>query len=359
MTLGRFRFASSRRFAVALAAVAVLTCAFAAEAGAALFTAKIAPGAASAGSTATYQITIRNVVGPPLGSANVQIPAGWEDASAGTPVVRKPNGKVQNRQWTAAVVGGVLQLRATGSGSSNKLPTLWSLTVDVTVTAPCTAGVSQWTSAAKTGSGFNGTPFFLLGTQPTVTVSGTCNSAETTIPAEVGTPASGGTCDNATTSLTSCLFVSLPFGANGPVQLITHSEPFDDLPEDGFETFQSVLGNFKDDENQPIYDQYNPAFLDIEVDASLVDFCGEETERTIQGGPCIAEELWASFPSFQGGAWFQVPFCDYGKSGYQFPLVDYYGEEVYPACIRELILEEDGDLIFETQFFDDPRYTTK
>ncbi len=35
------------------------------------------------------------------------------------------------------------------------------------------------------------------------------------------------------------------------------------------------------------------------------------------------------------------------------------GEEVYPACIREAFLEEDGDYVFQTQFFDDPRWTTK
>ena len=286
LMLGRPRRVLSRRLVAAVSAAAFLSLVFAAHAGATLFSAGVSPGTASAGATATYQVTIRNLLGPPLGSANVQVPTGWTGATVGTPVVRKPNGTVQNRQWTAAIVGGVLQLRATGPGASNKLPLLWSLRVEVTATAPCTAGVSQWTSAARTGSNFDGLPFFLVGKQPKVTVSGTCNAAETTIPAEVGVPASGSTCENATTALTSCLFLSLPNGANGPVQLITHNEPFGDLPatDRPFETFQSVLGNFKDDEEQPIYDQFNPAFLDIEVDASLVDFCGED-ERTIQGGP--------------------------------------------------------------------------
>jgi hypothetical protein len=361
LTLGRSRFSASRRLAVALATAAVLAFAVTAQAGATLFGASVAPGTASAGSTATYQVTIRNLLGPPLGSANVQIPSGWSDASAGTPVVRKPNGKVQNRQWTAAIVGGVLQLRSVSPGASNKLPLLWSVKVAVTVTAPCASGAPKWTSAARTGSNFDGLPFILLGAQPSVAVSGTCNLAETTIPGEVGTPAEGETCNNATTSLTSCLFVNLPNGANGPVQLITHSQPFGDLPSTDrpWETFQSVLGNFKDGEDVPIYTEFDPAFLDVEIDASLVDFCEFESERTIQGVPCVDEELWASFPSFQGGAWFKVPFCDYGKSGYQFPLVDYYGEEVYPACIQEAFLEEDGDYVFKTQFFDDPRWSTK
>ena len=287
------------------------------------------------------------------------------NATVGTPIVRKPNGKVQNRKWTAAIVGGVLQLRATGPGASNKLPLLWSVRVEVTVTAPCTAGVSQWTSAARAGANFDGLPFFLVGQQPKVTVSGTCNAAETTIPAEVGVPASGSTCANATTALTSCLFLSLPNGANGPVQLITHNEPFGDLPatDRPFETFQSVLGNFKDDEEQPIYDRFDPAFLDIEVDASLVDFCDEGGFRTIQGElpppPCVIEELWASFPSFQGGSWFQVPGCLDTKAGDQFPFFDEYANVVFPACIKDAFLEEDGDYVFQTQFFEDPRYTTK
>jgi hypothetical protein len=164
-----------RRLVAVLAVVVTLGLAFAANAGATLYSAKIAPTSATAGVTATYQLTIKNVLAPVMGSVNVQIPAGWTDANPGVPVVLKANGSVSDRAWTAQVAGDTLQLRAVGSGLANKVPLLWSVTVAVTVTAPCAPGVSTWTTAAKTGSNFDGISLALLGSQPKVTVSGSCH----------------------------------------------------------------------------------------------------------------------------------------------------------------------------------------
>ncbi len=169
------RGATSRWRLVAAAAVAVtLGLALTANAGATLYSAKIAPDTATAGSTATYTFTIRNLLGPAMGSANVQVPAGWTDASVGAPVVYKANGDASARVWTAQLDGSTLKLRASGSGPENKVLFLWKVQVSVTVTAQCSAGESIWKTAAKTGSDFTGISFVLFGPKPKVTVSGSC-----------------------------------------------------------------------------------------------------------------------------------------------------------------------------------------
>ena len=168
----RSRKRSLRWRLVALAAAAVtLGLALTANAGATLYTAKISPTAADAGSTATYTLTIRNLLGPRMGSANVEIPAGWTDASVGTPSVLMLSGAASDRVWTAQLDGSTLELRADGPGNANKVPTLWSVEVSVTVTAPCEEGVSTWQTAAKTGSGFTGHSFVRIGQKPKVTVA--------------------------------------------------------------------------------------------------------------------------------------------------------------------------------------------
>ena len=89
LMLGKPRRVLSRRLVAAVSAAAFLGLVFAAHAGATLFSAGVSPGTASAGATATYQVTIKNLLGPPLGWANVQVPTGWTDATVGTPIVRK------------------------------------------------------------------------------------------------------------------------------------------------------------------------------------------------------------------------------------------------------------------------------
>src|SRR3989441_895263 len=136
------------------------------------YRASIAPTTDTAGhSLSSYTITITNDTtsdpGDRIGSVNVTIPTAYSNVVLGT--VTAPSGKT----WSAVIVSGVIQLRA--AGNSDRLQPTQSVSVALTATSPCTAGQYVWSTTAKSTFDFSGTPTFtLLGSQPTVTITGSC-----------------------------------------------------------------------------------------------------------------------------------------------------------------------------------------
>src|SRR2546427_1947852 len=134
------------------------------------FTATITPTTDTAGhSLSSYTITITNDAtsdgGDRIGSVDITIPAGYSNVVLGT--VTAPSGKT----WTAVIVSGVIQLRATGNG--DRLQRTESVSVALTATSPCTAGSYVWSTTAKSSTDFSGSQTFtLLGSQPTVKITG-------------------------------------------------------------------------------------------------------------------------------------------------------------------------------------------
>lgn len=477
---------------IAAAAVAVtLGLAVTATAGATLYTAKISPTAAEAGSSDTYTVTLRNLLGPRMGSANVQIPAGWTDASVETLTVLKPGGAASDRVWTAQLDGSTLELRADGTGNANKVPILWSVEVSVTATAPCAEGVSTWETAAKTGSDFTGHSFFRIGPKPKVTVAGSCAHhldidqqptqtvvgeaidpavtvlvenaagdqvdydgpvsltlsgpgsftgdstttvnavdglatfsnlkvdtvgagytleatsgsllpdtsdpfdivfAKTVLETTAGTSTSGTNCSetgDATNGVPSCVEVLLPNGANGQISLVTGTPDLQPPPPEGTDdVIDSILGDFKDGEGQPLYDQDDPATAVLEYDEStlpdegdcmspseLSDYWHEDyyisrPDELLFKEPRTCLELFAQFS--EGGAWHPVPVCEERDEGpsswHSYPGTDEYlwSESLFDdndddsidsgACMVASHFDEEGDLVLYVLFFADPHF---
>src|SRR5256884_660943 len=138
------------------------------------YRAVISPTTDTAGRTlSTYTITITNDstsgtnANDVIGSVNVTIPTGYSNVVLGT--VTASGGKT----WTAIIVSGVIQLRA--AGDTNRLSRTESVSVTLTATSPCTAGMYVWSTTAKPTTDFSGgTAFDLQGSQPTVTITGSC-----------------------------------------------------------------------------------------------------------------------------------------------------------------------------------------
>jgi len=135
------------------------------------YSATISPTSDLAGrASASYTLTIKNETTSTkdLGSANITIPSGYTGATVVS--VTAPPGKT----WTATIVSGVIQLRASNNSSARLSPGQ-TVAVTITANAPCTAGAYQWTTAAKENSNFGGNDFTLVGSQPSVTITGSCN----------------------------------------------------------------------------------------------------------------------------------------------------------------------------------------
>ena len=121
-----------------------------------------------AGKTGTvFTFTLSNVGSSgKMGSANITIPTangGFTNASTGTPVV------ASGKTWTAAIVGGAVQLRATATNQA--IAPGDSLSVAVTADAPTTAMAYTWATAAKESIDFTTSNFTNAGTDPVVTVT--------------------------------------------------------------------------------------------------------------------------------------------------------------------------------------------
>src|SRR5437899_1283553 len=123
------------------------------------YRASITPTTDTAGhSLSSYTITITNDTtsggSDRIGSVDITIPAGYSNVVLGT--VTAPAG----RNWTAVIVSGVIQLRATGT--SDRLQRTESVSVALTATSPCTAGQYVWSTTAKSTTDFSGTATFNL-----------------------------------------------------------------------------------------------------------------------------------------------------------------------------------------------------
>jgi hypothetical protein len=130
------------------------------------FTATITPTTDGTGrNDAPYTLTVTNAPssGIDLGSANVTVPSGYSDVKGFS--LTTPAGK----PWSASLVSGVIQLRA--SRGNAKLSAGQSVVLSFTADTPTSAGFYEWTTEAKPSTDFGGTSFHdLLGTQPTVQI---------------------------------------------------------------------------------------------------------------------------------------------------------------------------------------------
>jgi hypothetical protein len=130
----------------------------------------IVPTTATINQTQQYTITITNVgsgggASANLGSATIQIPAGFTGVSIIQPVTASPP-----KTWTGEIVGTEIVLRA-DQGNDTFSNGNW-VAVTFTATAPDTPGDYEWTTALHKNANFKGPTPALSGTQPVVTVVG-------------------------------------------------------------------------------------------------------------------------------------------------------------------------------------------
>jgi len=136
------------------------------------YSASITPTTASAGGSQTYTVTITNSSTScvDMQSATVVIPTGFAVTSTLTSSL--PSG------WTATLVSG--EIRLVKASGSTKLIAGASMSVTFTATAPCANGPYEFTTTGHVGTDVTQTDYFtLLGSQPVVTVSGTCSCTTT------------------------------------------------------------------------------------------------------------------------------------------------------------------------------------
>jgi hypothetical protein len=143
------------------------------------FKATISPDSVAAGSIATaYSVTITNCdatacpdhatsSSQSMGSATIAVPSGF------TNVTVQSASASAGKTWAANLVGGQIQLQA--SGGTNKLDPGQSVTLSFNANAPCVADPYEWTTAGYQDTPLaTNTPYTLYGSQPVVTVTGTC-----------------------------------------------------------------------------------------------------------------------------------------------------------------------------------------
>ena len=141
----------------------------------------ISPKPLSAGATTLLTFTITNGYNSAhsLGSANINVPAGFT-------LVGSPSDPITSgdESWTSSLngAGNVIQLRNPGPNKSQRLNFGESVQVSFNATAPCTAGSYVWTSAVRITNDFsnNGKNFIISPglTNPRTSVSGVCPVAD-------------------------------------------------------------------------------------------------------------------------------------------------------------------------------------
>jgi|SRR5579864_1482922 len=130
-----------------------------------LYEASITPTSDTAGHVDTaYSIKITNdpTSTVDISSVTISVPTGYTSVTLGT-ITTSPAGL----NWTAVLATGVITI--TANTGSDHIGAGQSVTLALTATAPCTAGASVWTTATS-GS------FTIVGSQPTVTITGTCTA---------------------------------------------------------------------------------------------------------------------------------------------------------------------------------------
>jgi hypothetical protein len=157
------------------------------------FTATINPTSVSGNTTAqSFTVTITNCGGPTLpptckvsstiqlGSAKILVPSRFTNV---------PSSISATHGWTASLNGSTIE--AFGSGANKLDP---GATVDITFTADvsaCDTGSYQFTTSAWGGTAFDGEVFQIIGSQPTVSVSGCSISAGEHVTGPGGTDVTG------------------------------------------------------------------------------------------------------------------------------------------------------------------------
>jgi len=146
------------------------------------YDATISPGSVAAGSTTSpFTIVLTNdpstSKNQDIRSATVMVPAGFiVDGSSLS--VSASGGK----SWGATLSGSTIILGATQGNDG--IAAGESLTLTFNATAPCTDSTYTWTTAAyqdtlnTNGSVNTGTPYTLVGSQPTVSVTGQCQQQQ-------------------------------------------------------------------------------------------------------------------------------------------------------------------------------------
>jgi hypothetical protein len=136
------------------------------------YAASINPTPAPAGSAANFTITIANdpTSSQGAGSVDIKIPTGFSAVTVGTPTASA--GKI----WTARVAGGVIELRASGATSVNRIDPGQSVSVPVSATVACAAGGTSftWATEVKQSNDFKGkfNGFSRVGPDPSLSVTG-------------------------------------------------------------------------------------------------------------------------------------------------------------------------------------------
>jgi hypothetical protein len=141
------------------------------------YKATISPTSASAGTVQSFTITTTNcsagtcdaghatTSSQTMKSVAITVP-GTFNVHTGSFAVTASGGKV----WTASLVSGVIKLVKTGN---DQLDPGESVTVTFSADVPCANGPYEWTTVGYNDTTFS-TAYTLFGSQPTVTVTGTC-----------------------------------------------------------------------------------------------------------------------------------------------------------------------------------------
>jgi len=128
------------------------------------FTASISPTTMYAGLPATYTVTISNIQGTGIGTANVTIPLGFTDVT--TPTSVSTSGVVWEvwfQEFDKISLKPVHPSETLGSGES--------LLVTFEATAPSSPGSYAWIVYCTTNTGLGGQEFAISGVQPFLTVT--------------------------------------------------------------------------------------------------------------------------------------------------------------------------------------------
>jgi hypothetical protein len=165
--------AKDRRLGAGIMLVTILTlataCTLQADPPNREFSVAIVPTTATISQNQSYTITITNTGGgggasANLGSASIQIPAGWTVTSA--LAVTASAGKVWNGTLTAT------EIQLTAENGSETFSNGNFVAVTYSATAPGTAGAYEWTTSLRKNANFHGPTPALSGGQPVVTVNG-------------------------------------------------------------------------------------------------------------------------------------------------------------------------------------------
>jgi hypothetical protein len=206
------------------------------------FTAAVTPTSVGAGATEvlTFRLSNRPTSSQGLGSANIAIPTGWNVTlcSAATPcpgLVQDPSNLSTSgsppRTWSASIGGGSIRLRNPGPTSANRLRPGEHVDVAVSATAPCANGETVWTTVAKQSNDFSGVgnDFAIVGTQPTVTVTGACGGLDHFA---VSAPASSVAGESFPVTVTAMDSADAPLTSYTGTVTFSGSDPAADLPPD-------------------------------------------------------------------------------------------------------------------------------